>query len=285
MKDVYECKNLIEAIQLTLDYIEDHIYEPNLITKLSMLDFFRIYHVQRSFSLVSTYSLSQYIMQRKMTHAAMNIGLRGCYSNNDYKLYGYESRKGFEHAFKDFHGFSPSEMISSGCLPRLHSKLMISFRLIGGENLNYYHKRMPEITFVGTYNDFNYDVSKDLLPAFFLEQQRKHQEEELFAVIRDNPDGATFSYFIGRITHDIVPDNKADILTIPSSSYYIIDTTGPFPQFTNNLREKIFKDLLPNIKQKKQADYIIEKYYPGDSLSDSYKSEIWIPAEDIKEED
>lgn len=103
--------DIMKSFNLAIDYIEDNLTdeldekEITRITGYSFPIFSRIF--SRIFSIVSGYSLSEYIRLRKMTKAAIDL------KNSDKRIidiaikYDYNSQDSFALAFKSFHKLTP----------------------------------------------------------------------------------------------------------------------------------------------------------------------------------
>ena len=87
-------QNLTE--ELTNDFVSSELFVSN-------------YHFQRVFSVITGYTLGEYIRSRRMYLAGLEL------KNTDSKVidiavkYGYDSPDSFTKAFKAFHGFTPNK--------------------------------------------------------------------------------------------------------------------------------------------------------------------------------
>jgi AraC family transcriptional regulator len=101
-------ENVAEKLNLVIDYIECHLtenIEPKIIEKIACCSY---YDVGRIFSLIADINISDYIRNRRLTLAGVEL------KNDNVKVvdvalkYGYNSPVSFARAFQSFHGFNPS---------------------------------------------------------------------------------------------------------------------------------------------------------------------------------
>ena len=101
-------ENVAEKLNLVIDYIESHLtesIEPKTIEKIACCSY---YDVGRIFSLIADINISDYIRNRRLTLAGIEL------RNDNVKVvdvalkYGYNSPVSFARAFQSFHGFNPS---------------------------------------------------------------------------------------------------------------------------------------------------------------------------------
>lgn len=66
-------------------------------------------------------------------------------------------------------------------------------------------------------------------------------------------------------------------LNVPACKWAIFEVEGPIPGAIQEAFVNIFSEWLPASGYEHAAAPEIERYFPGDMFSPSYKSEIWIP--------
>lgn len=97
----------IMRIQKAIDFIEDNILEDLRFDVISSQAYMSSYHFQRIFSIVCDITLGEYIRNRRLTLAGLEI------KSSDMKIidiaykYGYETPESFSRAFTRFHNISP----------------------------------------------------------------------------------------------------------------------------------------------------------------------------------
>lgn len=129
--------NLLDRMNIAIDYIEEHITDDIDFSKLSQLSCCSAYNFQRMFSFVTDVSVVEYVRRRRMTLAALEL------QNSDIKVidaalkYGYESPVSFARAFKEIHGINPSEAKKSNVSLVAYPKMTFQIIIKGVCDMNY----------------------------------------------------------------------------------------------------------------------------------------------------
>lgn len=121
--------NYKEAINRTIEFIEENLTDKNLISKLKKESWFGMNYISRGFSITTGYSISEYIRKRKLYRAAQEIVYGEKTIQQIADTYGYELSS-FSRAYKDFHGFSPSETMKNIDRIKVFKKVKISESII-----------------------------------------------------------------------------------------------------------------------------------------------------------
>ena len=165
----------ITGIQKALDYIEEHLTEAIDFEAVAAVGCFSSYHFQRLFSLLSGYTLGEYIRMRRLTLAGQEL-CKGSSKVIDVALkYGYETPESFSKAFTKFHGVSPSEARRKGTALRSFSKLSIKVTLEGGSFMNYSIEEKKKLILTGF---------KERFTGSPYGKERFDQEEKMFVTTR-----------------------------------------------------------------------------------------------------
>lgn len=97
----------VSCIQRAIDFMEDNILEdirPEVIASQAYMSTFQF---QRVFSVVCGVTLGDYIRNRRLVLAGVEISSSGTKIIDIALKYGYESPESFSRAFTRFHGVSP----------------------------------------------------------------------------------------------------------------------------------------------------------------------------------
>ncbi len=125
----------ITCIQKAVDFIEDNICEDLSADVISSHAYMSSFHFQRIFAMISGVSLGEYIRNRRLTLAGIEI------ETNDLKIidiafkYGYESPESFSRAFSRLHGVSPMTARSQKGKLNLFAKMSVESTLGGNHML------------------------------------------------------------------------------------------------------------------------------------------------------
>ena len=100
----------LTCIRRSLEFMEEHLLDDisaqDVAAQVNMSPFF----LQRGFSVITGYGISEYIRNRRLYLAALDL------SRSDEKVidiafrYGYETPESFTKAFTRFHGATPSQV-------------------------------------------------------------------------------------------------------------------------------------------------------------------------------
>ena len=100
----------LTSIRTAIDYMEEHLIDnisaQDVADQVHLSPFF----LQRGFSLMTGYGIGEYIRNRRLYQAAVDL------KETDDKVidiafrYGYETPESFTKAFSRFHGVTPSQV-------------------------------------------------------------------------------------------------------------------------------------------------------------------------------
>lgn len=166
--------NWAAGIQKAIDYIEEHITEELDYGEIARRSFSSSYHFQRVFSILCGYTLGEYIRNRRLTLAGMELASDKMKVIDAAVKYGYDSPDSFTRAFVKFHGISPSAAREPGSELRSFGRLSIKISLAGGSSMGYRIEEKPEMILTG------YKRSFTGTPA-----ERIEQEENFYVTTRE----------------------------------------------------------------------------------------------------
>ena len=288
---------LVNDLKNTVDYIEEHLLENIDINKVSKKVCVSKFYLQRSFQILTGYSMGEYIRNRRLCLAARELS----HSNNKvidiaYK-YGYETPESFTKAFTKFHGNTPSRVKRGGkYIP--FNRIKIKITIEQGEDMNVKVTPMFPIKLIGFETEFSFENSYVEIPKYWDEICEKYCKRiyagqdpltpEEHAIV-DNCIGEyalcmdgnqkTFEYMIaGRYTGGEVPKGMK-LIELERGDWAVFDCYGPNPKTLQETNTKIFNEWIPNNQEYEvRANYNIEWYDCTTDMDDeNYHSAIWIP--------
>lgn len=165
----------VVGIQKAIDYIEDHITEELDYEKIARESFSSGYHFQRVFSILCGYTLGEYIRNRRLTLAGMELAADKTRVIDAAVKYRYESPDSFAKAFARFHGVTPSAAREPGIRLRSFTRLSLRISLEGGSSMDYRMEEKPEMVLTGYKRFFTGDPG-----------ERSEQECEFYVSTRLN---------------------------------------------------------------------------------------------------
>ena len=277
-------------MQNALRYIEDNITEELDYAEISKQAYVSSFHFQRIFSILCGYTLGEYIRNRRLTLAGAEL-IAGTSKVIDVAVkYGYNSPDSFAKAFTRFHGVTPSSAKSEGSRIKTFTPLKIKFTLEGGSIMEFKIIEKDAFTVMGVEREFNYETSYAEIPKFWSEHFEGGGGKYvcgMFGICYDeNKDSKSFSYMIADIHNPDreIPDGYVT-KTFPAVTWAIFPCKGAMPKALQDVNTRIWNEWLPNCREYELAgNYNIEMYTDGDTNSDDYYSEIWIPVRANKEQ-
>ena len=140
--------NIIKSFNNTIDYLETVLDDEIDEKKVTQLSGYSYSMFSRLFSILTETTLSEYLRSRRLTEAAVIL------RNTDEKIidvafkFGYESSDSFGTAFKNFHGFTPSEA-RNGKPFKLVSRVQLALSVRGGRSMNITIQKKQAFTVAG----------------------------------------------------------------------------------------------------------------------------------------
>lgn len=122
----------IELVQNIIDYIEENILELISPEKLAKHFFLSVSTLNNLFKIVCNITIMEYVRNRRLTLAGMEL-LNTKILIIDLALkYGYETPEAFTKAFTRFHGFPPSFVRRTYPKIKIYHPVTIKFEMLGG---------------------------------------------------------------------------------------------------------------------------------------------------------
>lgn len=275
--------SIIKSFNSTIDYIETVLEDEIDEKKITHLSGYSYAMFSRLFSILTETTLSEYLRGRKLTEAA--IALR----DTDEKVidiafrFGYESSDSFGTAFKNFHGFTPSE-VRNGKPFKLISRIQLALIVKGGRSMNVTIQKKGSFTVAG-FNEEN--INSSLCPKVWNKLYEKYSQEELASlgdgesvgICHDVESPNVINYMAGYIVTDVdkAKSMGLDILEVEEAEYAIVELKGVVPECIHNGWKYVMEVFFLEHGYVHSGTPDFEYYYEGDMDSKDYKMELWIP--------
>ncbi|MBO1001242.1 AraC family transcriptional regulator [Pseudogracilibacillus auburnensis] len=283
----------MEGLQRMLHAIE--FVEKNLDNDLFIEDIARSacmskFHFQRMFHMLTSYTVSEYIRNRRITVAAQEL----VYSNSkviDVAMkYGYESPEAFTKAFRKIHGINPTVAKKNSQSLKAYPKLSFQIQLKGDVEMDYKIVEKKTFTVVGksirttTLEGEN----NKRIAAFWNESNENGFTEELaencgslglIGICMDfDKQQENLTYLIcAEKQMENVPSDWEE-KEIPAASWAVFPVHGAMPDAMPKVWERIFSEWFPATGYEHAGGPEMEVYLSdADPSSEDYYSEIWIP--------
>ncbi|MGN8845369.1 AraC family transcriptional regulator [Niallia sp. Sow4_A1] len=281
---------MLQQLNNLMEHIETHLTEEITGKDISKIVGLSEYHFKRMFSYMAGMSLNEYIKNRRLSVANVDLISGAKVTDIAYK-YGYQSIEGFSRAFREWSGFLPSEVIKNK-IQKSFPKFSFYIDIKGGTSMEFKIEKKEKFNIVGVSKrvpiQFEGENKAILeLAHSITEQQRNdmHQLADLYPyqvlnVSFDFDDG--YLEEKGYLTHMIgfatTKENSVDHLeqiAIEESLWAIFPNQGPFPVTLQETTAKIYSEWLPS------SDYELVEL-PGISFtkyttaSENVYSEVWV---------
>lgn len=122
----------IHAVQQTLNQVEEHLLEETDVETLAGQVFTTGAYLQKIFRIVTGFSVSDYIRNRRLSLAGEQLAGGGVKVIDAAFRYGYDSPESFTKAFVRFHGVTPTAAVRSHCKLKYFAPLKIQIAVEGG---------------------------------------------------------------------------------------------------------------------------------------------------------
>lgn len=282
---------MLQQFNNVMNYIETHLTAEISGKDISKIAGVSDYHFRRMFSYIAGMSLSEYVRNRRLSVANVEL-INGAKVTDIAYKYGFQSIDGFSRAFREWSGFLPSE-VTKNKIQKSFPKFSFFIDIRGGISMEFkiekkekfnivgVSKRVP-IQFVGV-NNAIVELAQTIT-----EKQRNemHQLADLYPhqvlnVSYDFDEG--FLEEKGYLTHMIgfatLKENTFDDLeqlSIEESLWAIFPNQGPFPATIQETTAKIYSEWLPS-SDYELADLPGISFTKHNGTSENVYSEIWMP--------
>ena len=275
--------NIIKSFNDTIDYLETVLDDEIDEKKVTQLSGYSYSMFSRLFSILTETTLSEYLRSRRLTEAAVIL------RDTDEKIidvafkFGYESSDSFGTAFKNFHGFTPSE-VRNGKPFKLVSRVQLALSVRGGRSMNITIQKKQAFTVAGVNEQ---SINSSLCPSVWNKLYKKYSHDELaslgsdqsMGVCHDVENSSTINYMAGYIVNDVdkATSMGLDVLEVEEAEYAVVELVGSVPECIHNGWKYAMEVFFPEHGYIHSEKPDFEYYYEGDMHSKDYKMELWIP--------
>ena len=272
---MYSFKDIIDDIERNLD---KKIDVSELASKAGM----SVYEFRRIFTFVAGISFAEYVRKRRLSVSALEL-YEGKSSITDLALkYGYESPSSFSRAFKDFHGFSPSEAKSKNDF-KLFTKIGTEIVAKGGKDVVYsvFHKEAFSVYgFEGLSDMTDTECCENVWEDFYSSGLSEDlcKSEELYAVYVNGND--TVKCVIGTLD-----ENCGEKVDIPESDWVSFKLYTTDDAYVNKFYNDIITGWLESSGYKKRDDVPNIEIFPSDMSDDGFEWKICVAVRSEKSAD
>lgn len=294
-------------LNAALGYIESKLDSEVHLQDMARIMCCSSYNVQRMFSFLAGITLSEYIRNRRLTLAAMELQ-QGIIQVNDVSVkYGYNSPTAFTRAFAAFHGITPNEAKQQGATLKVYPRMTFSVCITGGQEMDYRIEKVPSFLVSGIeveapLTDVGFQVPVKLWQDSF----NNGKIDELCALTTANNissqphalslygianhrqiDDEHFAYMIGCPQAEVAVGAGYVARTIPEHTYVILksqsyspDDRSAIQKQVNGIQRQFYGEWLPTVSYEKEDGPELEVYYQNVNIA---WLEMWYPIRNKKE--
>lgn len=283
--------NIIKSFNSTISYIESSLENEIDERKILELSGYSYQMFSRLFSILTEIKLSEYIRARKLTEAAILLRDTDKKIIDIAMIFGYETSDSFGVAFKNFHGYTPSQ-VRNGNPFKVVSRINLAISVKGGKEMNIRIEKKEEMVVAGiNEQNINSSLCNDLWQRLYFkfshEDLKKLGNGESVGVchdiaILDNHDVESsnlINYMAGYIVYDVDEAKKIglDILKVEAAEYAVVELKGKVPDCIHEGWKYFMGVFCPEHGYVHSGAPDFEYYYEGDMDSLDYEMELWIP--------
>ncbi|AWB43900.1 AraC family transcriptional regulator [Paenibacillus sp. CAA11] len=285
---------MLQEFNNLMDYIETHLTEEISGKDISRIVGLSDYHFKRMFSYMAGMSLNEYIKNRRLSVANVEL-INGAKVTDIAYKYGFQSLEGFSRAFREWSGFLPSE-VTKNRIQKSFPKFSFFIDIRGGISMEFKIEKKEKFNIVGLskrvpiqFEGVNNAILE--LAQSITEQQRNemHQLADLYPhqvlnVSYDYDDGfleekGCLTHMIGLATTKENPFDDLEQISIEESLWAIFPNQGSFPTMLQETTAKIYTEWLPSSGYE-VADLHGISFTKHNGTSGNVYSEIWMPVKE-----
>ena len=283
------------AIEYMEEHLEDSISAQDVADRVNISPFF----LQRGFSVMTGYGIGEYLRNRRLYQAALDLRDTDDRVIDIAVRYGYESQESFTKAFSRFHGATPSQ-VRAGAAVNVFLPLRIDINIQGGNQMDYKIAPMFPFKVIGFEKVFENETAQAEIPKFWDEICEKYAnniyagnepanpyEKAIvdncigeYGVCIDDIGEDRFRYLVaGRYTGGEVPEGMT-LYEFPRGDWAVFNCIGPNPQTLQSVNNRIFSEWLPGNPDYELSGNATVEWYDcvnGEMTDPDYHSAIWIP--------
>ena len=289
----------LSPIRAAIDYMETHITDDISAQDVAGQVFLSPFFLQRGFSLMTGYGIGEYLRNRRLYQAALDLRKTEEKVIDIALRYGYETPESFTKAFTRFHDATPTQ-VRDGAAVNVFLPLTIKLSIQGGHQMEVKITPMFPFKVIGFQKVFDNETAYAEIPKFWDEICEKYAysvytgnapanpyEQALmdncigeYGVCIDDIGGGKFRYLVaGKYTGGDVPEGMV-VYEFPRCDWAVFDCIGPIPEALQTVNTRIFSEWLPGNPDYELCGNASVEWYDcvnGEKSDPDYHSAIWVP--------
>ena len=281
--------NWLKQFNETLDFIEDNILEtiePKDIEKVSYSSY---YHFSKMFFILAGLTLQEYIRNRRLSLAAVDLVATDMKVIDVALKYCYQTPEAFSKAFKRFHGLSPSKVKQAQINLKTYPKLSFQLSIQGGSKMEYKIIKKSKLSFIGYEKEVTSENGENfkIIPAFWQEvmsdgkfktmMENCQTEMGILGICYDYDfETSKFKYMIGIEDKGQSIENTVKVDFEPQI-YASFEAKGALPNSLQKTVQYIYNEWFPSSDYEQTYGPELEVYPDGDTMSEDYVCYYLVP--------
>lgn len=276
----------LEKLNEALQYIEENLDGEIEYEKAAKIACCTTYHFQRMFSYIAGTPLSEYIRNRRLTKAALDLQSGDKVIDVSIR-YGYESPTAFNRAFQKVHNVSPSVAQKEGTFLKAYPPISFKITIKGVEEMEYRIVKKEEMRVVGAkaFLEKNIEDNFKTVPMLWQEVAQSGKIMEITSLMDENSTGVLgvsacmdyldkWEYYIAVETDKEVPKGLEEY-TIPACTWAVFPGEGQMPTAIQDIEKRAITEWLPTSGYEYADAPDIELYLNQDPINSKF--EVWVP--------
>lgn len=276
---------MLKEMNKALDYIETNLDQHINLSEVARIAHCSEYHFKRLFSILSGYTLSEYIRNRRLTMAALELKQLNLKVIDIAQKYGYQSPDAFTRAFQQFHSVTPSDARNLNQQLRAFPRLSFQLIIQGGLDMKYHIIEKEAFSIVGmkyrvqlkdneltpSYEEMVSSISEEKMIQFHNASKESNPSGIVHVTSnqQDTDEGAfTFNQYIGYVSKGNKTEGLSS-LDISAGTWAVFEVEGDWEEVEKHWMQ-IYTEWLPS------SNYEYDQR-PEMLTSLEERNQIWIP--------
>lgn len=290
--------NNLKRLNKAMEYIEENLTNEIDMKQVGKIALCSEFHFSKMFSYLAGMQLSEYIRNRRMSLAAVDLKHTDMTVMDVAVKYQYNSADAFSRAFKNVHGILPSKARGSDVSFKAYPTLNFEINITGGIEMEYRIIEKEKFNVVGfkknvtiNHNGVNPEIMEmyqSLTPEIIAELKAISNVEPMGMLsasanfIDRHLDGVgTLDHIIGVATTET--NANFTVTEVEASTWAVFTSCGPFPETLQQTWAKIYSQWFPSNNYAPTGGPELTWHQSPDTTNPEYLSEIWIPVKRIED--
>ena len=228
----------IQNMNKALAYIEENLGDEIDFQQVARIACCSEHQFNRMFAFLSGTGLSEYIRNRRLSLAAMELQSTAAKVIDVALKYGYNSPDSFSRAFQNMHGLAPSLVHASGSLLTAYPPMTFQLTIKGGAAMNFHFVEKEAFKIVGIKEtvdtadgNFHPEIWNELENDELFEQLNQFSNTNFHGVMHVNTNITKNSrdYYISVATTKEATQ-EFTTFDVPAATWAVFKTSGPQPE-------------------------------------------------------